>query len=352
MSWTLGKCARVRMWLAATMMILCLMAAGVGRAQVLANPDNPPAQNKEDEKKDAKKDDKKDEKKGLPLKPGRKIEFTTDEGTWLSLDVSPDGKTIAFELLGNIYTMPIEGGEAKAISTGMAFDSQPRFSPDGKWITFISDREGSENIWIMHPDGKEPKQVSKDPTTPSRLRAGRPTGNIFLCRRLDSESRRTKSGCITSMAAPEFRSPRRSRRRRLRAGAAERYGRRRITGRQISVLRERKGPFSYNAQFPQWTIMRRDRKTGDEDALIEQLDSAFRPQLSPDGTKILYVTRYETESELRLRDLNTGDDRWVRYPVTRDDQESLFSRDVFPRIRDFCRAETKSFTTRTAKFVA
>ena len=92
----------------------------------------------------------------------------------------------------------------------------------------------------------------------------------------------------------------------------------------------RKGPFSYNAQFPQWSIMRRDRKTGDEDTLIEQLESAFRPMLSPDGTKILYVTRYETESELRLRDLKTGDDRWVRYPVTRDDQESLFSRDVFP----------------------
>src|SRR4029077_15993325 len=59
MSWTLGKCARVHRWLAGTMMILCLMAAGLGRAQVLANPDNPPAQNKEDEKKDAKKDDKK-----------------------------------------------------------------------------------------------------------------------------------------------------------------------------------------------------------------------------------------------------------------------------------------------------
>src|SRR5713101_7292412 len=51
-----------------------------------------------------KKEEKKDEKKGLPLKSDRKVEFTTDEGTWLSLDVSPDGKTIAFELVGDIYT--------------------------------------------------------------------------------------------------------------------------------------------------------------------------------------------------------------------------------------------------------
>ena len=123
------------------------------------------------DKKDEKKEEKKDEKKGLPLKPARKIEFTTDEGTWLSLDVSPDGKTIVFELIGDIYTLPIEGGTAKLIDGGMAFDSQPKYSPDGKWIAFISDREGSENVWIMHPDGTGVKQVSKDPnndfTSPS-----------------------------------------------------------------------------------------------------------------------------------------------------------------------------------------
>src|SRR5256714_9069265 len=126
----------------------------------------------EQEKKEDKKDDKnKDEKKGLPLKSERKIEFTTDEGTWMSLDVSPDGKTIVFELVGDIYTLPIEGGQAKLIDGGMSFDSQPKFSPDGQWIAFLSDREGSENIWIMHPDGTGVKQVSKDPnndfTSPS-----------------------------------------------------------------------------------------------------------------------------------------------------------------------------------------
>src|SRR5581483_11966173 len=108
------------------------------------------------EKKEEKKEEK-DEKKALTLKPDRKIEFTTDAGTWLSLDVSPDGKTIAFELLGDIYTLPIEGG--------LPFDSQPRFSPDGKWIAFISDREGSDNIWVMRADGSDAKQVSKDPNS-------------------------------------------------------------------------------------------------------------------------------------------------------------------------------------------
>ena len=65
-----------------------------------------------------KKDQPKKKAQGLPLKPDRTIEFTTDEGTWVSLDVSPDGKTILFELLGDLYTVPIDGGEAKAITTG------------------------------------------------------------------------------------------------------------------------------------------------------------------------------------------------------------------------------------------
>jgi Tol biopolymer transport system component len=87
-----------------------------------------------------------EKKKGLSLKPERKVEFTTDEGTWISLDVSPDGQTILFELLGDLYTLPITGGEAKPILTGLPFESQPRYSPDGKMIAFISDREGADNL--------------------------------------------------------------------------------------------------------------------------------------------------------------------------------------------------------------
>src|SRR5215207_5820787 len=68
----------------------------------------------------------------LPLKPARTFRFTTDEGTWISLDVSPDGQTIVFELLGDLYILPVKGGEAKPITSGLPFDSQPRYSPDGK----------------------------------------------------------------------------------------------------------------------------------------------------------------------------------------------------------------------------
>ena len=105
------------------------------------------------------------DKKGLPLEPERKIEFVTSEATWLSLDVSSDGTSIVFELVGDLYSLPIAGGQATAITTGMAFDSQPRFSPDGKSIVFLSDRDGSENVWVANADGTEPRKLSRDQST-------------------------------------------------------------------------------------------------------------------------------------------------------------------------------------------
>src|SRR5258705_1410931 len=134
----IDRCGVAR-WLVAVTLMLGMNAG----AQLTSNPPSQESSGAQ-EKKDEKKEEKKDEKK-LSLKSDRKIEFTTDEGTWISLDVSPDWKTIAFELLGDIYVMPIAGGEAKLIDGGMAFDSQPKFSPDGKWIAFLSDRDGNEN---------------------------------------------------------------------------------------------------------------------------------------------------------------------------------------------------------------
>ena len=100
-----------------------------------------------------------------PLGPTKVIDFETDEGTWMNVDVSPDGRTIVFDLLGDIYTMPIGGsgsGLATRLTNGPAFDMQPRFSPDGKRIAFSSDRGGLWNIWVANADGSKPLQVSKE----------------------------------------------------------------------------------------------------------------------------------------------------------------------------------------------
>jgi len=284
------------------------------------------------QQKEEKKEEKKDEKKPpLPLKSDRKIEFTTDEGTWLSLDVSPDGRTIVFELLGDLYTLPIEGGQAKRITSGMAFDSQPKFSPDGQWIAFLSDREGSENIFIVKPDGSDVKQVSKDPNTEFASPSWSPDGQYIFVSKAGSALTTFElwmyhvhggTGVQITKAKTAPNTPRKDRNNAIGVVASP-------DGKYLYYA-VRKGGFQYNAQFPLWQVARRDRKTGDEDVLIDQIESSFRPVLSPDGTQLLYVTRYETETGLRLRNLESGEDVWVRYPVTRDDQESRFTRDLFP----------------------
>ena len=84
----------------------------------------------------------------------------------MNVDVSPDGARVVFDLLGDLYVMPIAGSTAAApatrLTTGPAFDMQPRFSPDGKRIAFTSDRGGLFNIWVMDADGKNPTAVSRE----------------------------------------------------------------------------------------------------------------------------------------------------------------------------------------------
>src|ERR1051325_2342257 len=147
----------------------------------------------QDEKKDdANKEDKKEKKEeGLPLKATDKIEFTTDEGTWMSLDVSPDGQLIVFDLLGDIYTLPTGGGEAKRIIGGLSFESQPKFSPDGKKIAFLSDRSGAENIWTCNVDGAEAVALTKGRNAAFLSPSWTPDGQYAIASRT-SEGRGTR----------------------------------------------------------------------------------------------------------------------------------------------------------------
>jgi WD40 repeat protein len=117
---------------------------------------------------------------GLPLKPERTIRFTTDVGSWLSLDVSPDGQTIVFDHLGDLYTMPITGGKATPLTRGMAMDAQPRFSPDGKRIAFVSDRGGAANLWILSLDKKDTVQLTRERTQSFDSPEWTPDGKYIL----------------------------------------------------------------------------------------------------------------------------------------------------------------------------
>jgi Tol biopolymer transport system component/imidazolonepropionase-like amidohydrolase len=115
----------------------------------------------------------------------REIDFTTDEGTWMSVDISSDGAWITFDLLGHIYRVSSSGGEATALTqnSGVALNFHPRISPDGRLIAFISDRRGQNNLWVMNADGSNPRAVFTDPAARAAEPAWSADGSYIVVRR-------------------------------------------------------------------------------------------------------------------------------------------------------------------------
>ena len=219
----------------------------------------------------------------LPLAPGRSINIDTDEGTWISLDVSPDGQTIVFDLLGDLYTLPIAGGNAIQLTRGMAYDAQPRYSPDGKWIVFTSDRDGADNVWIINVATKQTKQVTKGRANRYRSPEWTPDGNYIVVSRAASSIGASKpwmfhrdgGGGVQLVRDPQP----------LPNGAFPLNLMGAAFGKDDRYIwfAQRSGSWEYNAGLPQYTLVTFDRQTGRRDTRANFQGSAFRPALSPDG---------------------------------------------------------------------
>ena len=268
-------------------------------------------------------DSTKQKEKPLPLMPARHVAFTTDEGSWMSVDVSPDGTTLVFDLLGDLYTVPLGGGTATPLTHGMAFDSQPRYSPDGMKLLFVSDRNGSDNLWVIDFTKQDTSALTTGKTSRYESPAWMPDGKYVVVTKGEGRFGVGKlwmlhvdggSG-IQLIKEPEN----------LRTlGAAPTPD-----GRYIWYA-QRTGTWQYNAIFPQYQLAVYDRDTGETFTRTARYGSAFRPTISPDGQWLVYGTRHEERTGLILRELATGEERWLAYPVQRDDQESVASRDVLP----------------------
>jgi Tol biopolymer transport system component len=268
--------------------------------------------------------------KPLPLQTADTLRLTESEGSWMSLDVNPDGRRIVFDYLGDLYVLPIDGGEATPLTTGQAFDGQPRFSPDGKRVAFVSDRSGSENLWIVSVDGRDTVQVTKGKHDLYQSPEWTPDGHYLVASKQNGFAPakpwmyHVEGGTgIQLVKDPEGSGGGRSRGLRL-TGAA--FGK----DPRYIWFAQREGTWQYNAIFPQYELVEYDRKTGETFTRTDRYGSAFRPTLSPDGRWLVYGTRHDAQTGLRIRDLATGQEKWLAYPVQRDDQESSASRDVYP----------------------
>jgi imidazolonepropionase-like amidohydrolase/Tol biopolymer transport system component len=285
----------------------------------------------------------------LPLITTRTLKFTTDEGTWISLDVSPDGKTIAFDLLGDLYTLPIGGGTATRITSGPAFDAQPRWSPNGTRIVFTSDRSGSENVWVVEADGSHPHAVSKGEKERFVSPVWTPDGSYVIASRGSdlwlyhqdggSGIRLTGAGTPTAPATPNAPTLRYLG---VAFGGDARYpwlaiaqpGRSRYqTGREDDLGgAEPNGdaPASTPRLLAPYQIGRLDRETGLAYVRSQEVQGAARPVPSPDGHWLVFAARKDGRTSLKLRDLTNDDERVIVAEAQPDDEEASASRDAYP----------------------
>jgi len=272
----------------------------------------------------AAEDDKKKEP-DLPLEgKTEKLAFSTDEGSWLSIDVAPDGETLVFDLLGDLYTLPLAGGEATRITSGLAYDSQPTISPDGQWLAFVSDRNGSDNLWVARADGTDARKISAESQWGIISPAWTPDSQYIVVTKTGQKVELTMyhidGGSGVTLAGAK--------------ADDEFWG--------VGTVISPDGRYAYFAKredsngpvktFPAAQISRYEFATGAINKLTQAEGGAVRPALSPDGQLLVYGSRSETQTGLRLRNLETGADRWLTYPIQRDAQENFRppSRDVMP----------------------
>ena len=264
--------------------------------------------------------------------PVKTVDLNTTEGTWMNLDVSPDGKTIIFDLLGDIYTMPISGGKAKALRSGMAYEVQPRFSPDGSKISFTSDAGGGDNIWIMDANGNNAWELTSEDFRLLNNAVWTADGNSIVARKHFTSTRS------------------------LGAGEMWQYH---IAGKSGLQLTERKndqqdvnepstsldgkylyysedmypgGMFQYNKDPNKqiYVIKRYSFEDGETITITGGPGGAARPQVSPDGKKLAFVRRVRTKSVLFIQDLETGEEWPVYDNLSKDQQEAWAIFGVYP----------------------
>ena len=293
---------------------------------------------KKDKATDAEQDEEPKWDVSNPPGDWRTITIDTDETTWTSVDVSPDGRTIVFDMLGDLYTVPIAGGDATALTDGIEWNIQPRFSPDGTKIAFISDRGGADNLWIMNADGSDPRAVTEEKEHLVHNPSWSPDGDYIVAKKGFTSTRSIPAGEIwmfhigggegiqlverplgkkdqKTIAEPAFSTD----------------------GRYVFFSQDTTpGPrweYNKNSTGQIFVIKRLDRETGEVDVFVGGAGGAILPTPSPDGKYLAFVKRTPSfTSALYVKDLESGLELPMYDKLDRDYQETNGSQGNTPAI--------------------
>ena len=275
----------------------------------------------------------------------RVIDFTTEEGTFMSVDLSPDGRWIAFDLLAHVYRVPVDGGTAEPLTqeSGVALNYHPRYSPDGSRIAFVSDRGGQNNLWVMNADGSDPRAVFQDLSIRVLEPAWTPDGQYILVRRQNlapgqegggiwmyhvdgGDGVELIGGDVTGAAWPSPSSD-----------GKYVYFHKSTPGQTVSWA-------ARDAIQGAYQVRRLDLRTGTITAVTagqptrqirQSSGGAYAPEVSPDGRWLAFARRipdgrisfkgheFGPRTALWLRDLATGAERVVMDPIEVDMIEGM-----------------------------
>ncbi len=248
--------------------------------------------------------------------------FTLEEGTWMSVDVAPDGQSLVFDLLGDIYSLPVTGGDAQLIHGGSAMVRMPRFSPDGKKLLYISDEGGGDNVWVSNPDGSASRQLTEETSDVLTNPVWGPEGHYIAATKLSSlygdlftsELRRYSMQGGSGQILVE--SP----------GAYQNITEAQFSpdGRYLYYTHKVGGPNGtgvfIDANHTVHAIMQRDLATGKTRELLKGFGGATTAQLSPDSQQLAFVRRVKNKTVLFIYNIETGEQRPVYDNLDRDMQ--------------------------------
>lgn len=257
-------------------------------------------------------------------------------GTWMSVDISPDGKTLVFDLLGDLYTLPIGGGEAKALTHSIAWEHQARFSPDGRSIAFVSDAGGGDNLWVMNADGSQPRPVTQEDYRLLNNPVWHPSGNYLLARKHYTGTRSAGSGEIWLYAVDADAAKNKGVQLNEKPNWQKDLGEPAISadGKYLYYSQDTTPgrSFEYNKDGTAgiYTIFRQDLADGSVEPFVQGPGGAVRPTPSPDGKYLAFVRRVRNQSTLFLKDLATGAERPAWSGLSRDLQEIWAMWGVYP----------------------
>jgi len=260
--------------------------------------------------------------------------ISVEQGTWMNVDISPDGETLVFDLLGDIYTMPMSGGKATKITSDIAWQMQPRFSPDGKHIAFTSDQGGGDNIWIMDVNGENQTAVTDETFRLLNSPAWSPDGDYLVARKHFTASRSLGAGEVWLYHKAGGKGVQLTKRENDQKDLGEPMFS--PDGRYVYFSHDatpgKTFHYSKDSVAGIYKIKRYDRETGDIETIISGMGGAIRPTPSPDGKKLAYIKRDDFQTSLYLYDLTSGEHTKLYDKLERDMQETWAIHGVYPTI--------------------